>query len=47
MEILLLNLLEDEFLQETGRTKQLGGLVQKLYKLTEKGRAYVARWPAN
>ena len=25
--------------------KPLGGLVQKLYKLTPKGREYIGRWP--
>jgi hypothetical protein len=46
MEILLLNLLEDGLLQDEGQTKNVGGLVQKLYKLTAKGREYVAQWPA-
>jgi hypothetical protein len=45
MEILLLNLLEDGFLQDGGQSKYVGGLVQKLYKLTVKGRDYVAQWP--
>src|SRR5262249_12914391 len=47
MEILLLNLLDDELLQDGGQTKVIGGLVQKLYKLTVKGMDYIAQWPAN
>jgi hypothetical protein len=45
MQILLMNLLEDGILQETDQTKALGGLVQKLYKLTAKGREYIGQWP--
>jgi HNH endonuclease len=47
MEIFLLNLLEDGLLGDGGQTKNVGGLVQKLYKLTAKGRDYVDQWPSN
>ncbi len=47
MEILLLNLLDDGLLHDGGQTRNVGGLVQKLYQLTAKGRDYVAQWPAN
>jgi len=40
MDILLLNLVEDGILQETDRTRNVGGLVQKLYKLSTKGQDY-------
>jgi hypothetical protein len=45
MEILLTYLLDDGLLQDTGKTRQQGGLVQKLYKLTKGGQTYVAQWP--
>jgi hypothetical protein len=45
MEILLTYLLEDGLLQDTGQTRQRGGLAQKLFRLTKKGRQYVAQWP--
>jgi len=45
MEILLTYLLEDGLLQDTGKTRQHGGLCQKLYKLTKSGQLYVAQWP--
>ncbi len=45
MEILLSYLLDDGLLQDTGKTRQRGGLVQKLYKLTRNGQLYVAQWP--
>ena len=45
MEILLIYLLDDGLLEETGYTRQAGGLAQKQYKLTKKGQAYVGQWP--
>jgi hypothetical protein len=45
MEILLLQLLDDDLLQDSGQTRVVGGLIQKLYKLTQKGREYVSQWP--
>ena len=45
MDILLMYLLDDGLLQETGQTRQVGGLPQRLYKLTKKGQDYVAQWP--
>ena len=47
MEILLLYLLEDGLLQDTGHTRQVGGLDQKRYALTKKGLGYIAQWPTN
>jgi hypothetical protein len=47
MDILLLYLLDDGLLQDTGTTRQVGGLVQKLYKLTTKGQEYIAQWPTS
>jgi len=47
MDILLLYLIDDNLLLETGQVRKVGGLVQKLYKLTKKGQAYVAQWPTN
>ena len=45
MDIMLLYLIEDELLQDTGHRRKVGGLVQNLYKLTSKGQEYVAQWP--
>ncbi|MGC8641002.1 MAG: hypothetical protein ACP5XB_14145 [Isosphaeraceae bacterium] len=45
MEILLSYLLEDGLLEDTGKTRQQGGLLQKLYRLTKSGQQYVAQWP--
>jgi DNA-binding PadR family transcriptional regulator len=45
MEIMLLYLLDDGLLQDSGQTRVVGGLPQKLYKLTTKGREYVSQWP--
>jgi hypothetical protein len=45
MDILLLYLLDDGLLQDTGQVRNVGGLVQKLYKLTKKGQEYIAQWP--
>ena len=45
MQILLSYLLDDGLLQDTGKTRKQGGLVQKLYKLTKNGQMYVAQWP--
>ena len=45
MEILLSYLLDDGLLLDTGKTRQLGGLAQKLYKLTNSGKQYIAQWP--
>jgi hypothetical protein len=47
MEIMLLYLLEDGVLEATNRERTVGGLVQRLYDLTVKGREYVAQWPTN
>jgi hypothetical protein len=47
MEILLLNLLDDGLLEDTGQTRNVGGLVQRCYRLTAKGRDYIAQWPAS
>lgn len=47
MEILLTYLLDDGLLQDTAKSRAIGGLVQKLYKLTKRGRDYVAQWPTN
>jgi DNA-binding PadR family transcriptional regulator len=45
MDLLLLYLIEDDLLQYTGQVRNVGGLEQKRYKLTKKGREYVAQWP--
>ena len=45
MEIMLLYLLEDGVLIATNQERLVGGLVQKLYKLTVKGHEYIAQWP--
>jgi DNA-binding PadR family transcriptional regulator len=45
METLLTYLIDDGLLQDSGKTRQSGGLVQKLYKLTKSGQLYVAQWP--
>jgi hypothetical protein len=47
MEIMLLYLLEDGVLKATNRERIVGGLVQRLYELTVKGREYIAQWPTN
>ena len=47
MEILLVFLLEDGLMHCTDQTRQQGGLIQKCYRLTEKGQEYVAQWPTN
>jgi hypothetical protein len=47
MDILLTYLVDDGLLEETGQTRQIGGLVQKLYRLTKKGLDYVAQWPSS
>jgi DNA-binding PadR family transcriptional regulator len=47
MEIMLLYLIDDGLLQDTAKVRKVGGLAQKLYRLTTKGREYVAQWPAN
>lgn len=38
-------MLDDGLLEDTGGTRQQGGLSQKLYRLTMSGRLYVAQWP--
>lgn len=45
MEILLRRLIDDDLLADTGQTRLTGGLVQKQYKLTEQGTAYIDQWP--
>jgi hypothetical protein len=45
MEILLTYLVDDGLLQDTGETRQRGGLAQKLFKLTQKGEEYISQWP--
>jgi len=45
MEILLLYLLDDGLLEDTGQTKQVAGLTQNLYRLTKTGHEYIAQWP--
>jgi hypothetical protein len=46
LEILLMYLLEDELLEDTKQTRAPGGGVeQKLYRWTRKGRDYIAQWP--
>ncbi|MCI0742072.1 MAG: hypothetical protein L0Y72_23815 [Gemmataceae bacterium] len=45
MEILLAYLIEDGLLRDTGQSRNAGGLLQRLYKLTKKGREYIAQWP--
>ena len=47
MEILLLYLMDDGLLQDTGQARNVGGLVQKLNKLTKRGQEYVAQWPTD
>jgi hypothetical protein len=47
MDILLIYLLDDGLLEDAGQTKQVGGLVQRLYRLTKKGQDYVAQWPTS
>jgi len=47
MEILLVCLLEDRMIEESGQTRMVAGLVQKLYRLTDRGQAYIARWPTD
>src|SRR5262249_21004157 len=47
MDILLLYLIDYGLLQDTGQVRKVGGLVQKLYKLTQKSQEYVAQWPTN
>ena len=47
MEIMLLYLLGDGVLKATNQERLVGGLVQKLYKLTVKGHEYIAQWPTN
>lgn len=47
LDILLAYLLEDGLLEDTGQTRQVGGLIQRLYQLTVRGREYVDRWPTN
>lgn len=47
MDILLLYLIDYGLLQDTGQVRKVGGLVQKLYKLTKKSQEYVAQWPTN
>ena len=47
LEILVLYLLEDGLLEDTGQSKPVGAAgapLQKLYKLTTKGKEYIARW---
>src|SRR3954447_23931218 len=47
MEILVEYLLEDGILAASSETRiGSGGVVQKLYKLTKKGRDYVSQWPS-
>ena len=45
MEILLDRLIEDGLLLETDQKRSVGGLVQKLYRLTKRGTDYVTQWP--
>lgn len=45
MEILLVRLVEDGLLLDSGQTRLIAGLDQKLYKLTENGVRYVQQWP--
>src|SRR5438034_777255 len=46
LEILLIYLLEDGLLEDAKQTRTVrGGIEQKLYKLTKKGREYIAQWP--
>ena len=45
MTIFLLYLMEDGLLRDTGQARTVGGLAQRLYKLTDKGREYVNQWP--
>jgi hypothetical protein len=47
MQILLPYLLDDGLIQDTGKMRKQGGLVQKLYKLTKNGQMYVAQWPTS
>ena len=46
LEILVMYLLEDGFLEDTKLTRTVkGGIEQKNYRLTKKGRDYLAHWP--
>ncbi len=47
MEILLDHLIHDGLLQGTSQVKSVGGLEQRLYMLTKKGREYIDQWPTN
>jgi hypothetical protein len=47
LEILLIYLLEDGLLSDTGQTQNFGrpeGPTRKLFRLTQKGRDFVGRW---
>lgn len=46
LDILLQFLLEDRLLEDSGQTRNAGGVVQKLYRLTTEGKKYLATWPA-
>ena len=45
MEILLQYLIDDGLLEVSSRARNVGGLVQKLYRLTKKGHKQIAQWP--
>jgi DNA-binding PadR family transcriptional regulator len=46
LEILLSSLLDDGLLEYTKQTRTFGGgIEQRLYRLTEQGKDFVARWP--
>jgi hypothetical protein len=46
LEILVIYLLEDGLLEDTQQTRTVTGSVEhKHYRLTKKGRAFIAQWP--
>ena len=45
MDIFVRCLLEDGILEDTGDSRNVGGLLQKRFRLTAAGRDYIANWP--